>query len=165
MPYSKIESPSVAIIIASLYDDEELHKTIESCLSQIEVRLQIIVSLKYKTEYLLKEQKIIGDHEVIIVKRDDLGIANAWNNAIELINSNYVNFLGAGDYFCSSTSISSLLKWSNGVIEPCTVLYGDQFILKNRAKNKTPYSTIILTARKDPSELFRSSCNEPSSPE
>jgi glycosyltransferase involved in cell wall biosynthesis len=129
-----MKKPSISVIIASLHEDNELQQTIDSCLSQVRVRVRVIVSLKVKSEKPLIEHNVVGDHAVVTIRRDDQGIADAWNNAIDFVDTDYVSFLGAGDYYISPKSLESLFEGAPNLSLSNVVIYGDQSILRPGGK-------------------------------
>ena len=123
------ESPSIAIVIASLQDDEALRASIESCLSQEAVQLQLVVALKAATDPPAINTTETRGKTLTVVRRDDLGIADAWNFALDQVRADLIGFLGAGDRFHSTTSLSDLLAGLPRGAKPASVLYGNQQIV------------------------------------
>jgi len=125
-----MNAPSIAIVIASLHDDDELRRSVDACLAQTGVRLQVIVSLKSGSETPQVERTIAGNHALVTIRRNDRGIADAWNHAIDVVDTDYVAFLGAGDHFTSPTSLAMLLEQAPDLSAANVVLYGNQSILR-----------------------------------
>ena len=122
-------SPSITIVIAALTDDDSLSTTLASCTSQRDVQLDVIVSLKDKGAPRIESRTEAGC-TVTTIRRDDTGIANAWNHAIDRVESDLVGFVGSGDRFVSEWSLSQLVAGSSDDGGPDLVLYGDQLILR-----------------------------------
>lgn len=122
-------TPSITIVIASLYEDDALRQSVNACLAQVGVKLQVIISLKADRDTPQVESNLDGNHAVVTVRRKDQGIAEAWNYAIDHVSSDYVSFLGAGDHYFSQHSLSALFDDIPDLSASNVVIYGDQSIL------------------------------------
>lgn len=130
--------PSITIVIASLHDDDALKASVASCLAQTGVEVHLVLSLKSADNPPQVERRLEATKSVVIVRRNDSGIANAWNGALDYVETDFVGFLGAGDYFDSPQSLAALVRNAKGFDAANLVLYGDQQVLR-RDGASTPF--------------------------
>ncbi|MGR2661897.1 glycosyltransferase [Chromobacterium haemolyticum] len=129
----KFEGPIVSVIIASLRDDEALAMTVDSCLAQSGINLEIVTFIHnpdYEVTAPLVEIQQVNDKKLVKLHGNDSGIAEAWNAAVRLASGNFVVFLGAGDVFFSVNSLSKILEMAppESLKDKSTVIIGLQFI-------------------------------------
>jgi hypothetical protein len=125
-------NPQVSVIVASLYDDHELARTVKACLEQKEVFIDLIVCIKSSVSSAVILEEYHSEHIVKKVYRSDSGISDSWNFAISIAESDYALFLGRGDGFVSSHSLSNLLHARDAYPKSnFLVLYGNQYISSN----------------------------------
>lgn len=63
---------------------------------------------------MVPSRKIFENSRIIKVQKNNSGIYDAMNQALEYANGEYVLFLNAGDCFCNISVLSSFIKAING---------------------------------------------------
>lgn len=133
----------ISVIIASLNIDDSLIHTIDSCQKQIEVHLDLIISIKSRTDLIPRVvEDLSGNYPVSYIYYNDKGIADAWNISIKYASGDYFNFLGAGDLFIYPLSLNKLsLPYQQSDSEQTNTLvtYGKQLINCNRLRHSHIY--------------------------
>lgn len=128
--------PEVSVIIASMSEDAAFSVTMQSCLDQEGVDLEIVSFIKDASFDILSpmiQKKHTEGKKITILRGNDCGIADAWNQAVEHASGRLLVFLGAGDVFLFTRCIENLLKAatkSNDISEN-SVIIGMQFIRNN----------------------------------
>ena len=126
----------------------------------IEITMNSVLNQKYKNlEYVIMDggsndntMPIISDYKshfekknitLKVISEKDYGIYNAMNNSLRHIDSEYVLFLNAGDYFTNGDVISAIFKTPK--ILQYDIIYGDFFYyFKNYRKYaKSKHYTLL----------------------
>jgi glycosyltransferase involved in cell wall biosynthesis len=128
--------PQISVVIATLREDTAFLATVDSCLAQKGVDLEVISFIHDPTHEMSSpafQCDRINGKRVIKLRANDGGIADAWNAAVLSASGRLVVFLGAGDVFFSSSSIERLLKAGFEKLseDKEIVLIGTQFIRKD----------------------------------
>jgi glycosyltransferase involved in cell wall biosynthesis len=99
---------TVALVIATFNSSLSLEKCLRSCLSQTFQGLRVYVVDGGSSDGTL--EIISGFKNVsLICSENDLGIYDAWNKALRVINFDWVCFLGADDFFYSESVIEKMV--------------------------------------------------------
>ncbi len=133
-------------IITVCYNSEKLiQRTIESVLHQSYSNIEYILIDGNSTDSTLniiksfeKEARVMGiDYKWIC--EDDRGIYDAMNKAISLSNGIFLNFLNAGDYYCNTSIVKSVMPYLNS---ECNVFYGGTIHYNENIKYNRRYLEI-----------------------
>jgi glycosyltransferase involved in cell wall biosynthesis len=134
---------SVAVVTVTYNAGVGLRKTIESVITQSYGKLEywimdgkssdatLAIAEGYKAEF---EKKKIPYQ---IISQFDDGIFDAMNKSLNLIHSDYVIFLNAGDFFAGAEVVCSIFKNVNIYSD---VIYGNYYVYsKNKRKRYVSY--------------------------
>lgn len=94
----EIMKTKISIIIAVYNGAETLEKCLKSILGQSYNNYNLIISDGGSTDGTVEILKKYSESIYFWESKPDKGIADAWNNALNHINSEWVLFLGADDY-------------------------------------------------------------------
>jgi len=138
------EQTDVTVIIASVSEDDALAQTISSCLMQTGLNMQVVCFI-YSELHSVSNPNVsvckFSNTQVIKIRGKDSGIADAWNASLRFASGKYFIFLGAGDVFFSSLSLSRLLVFAPKIDPmPREVLVGLQFV-KSEGAGLRPWSS------------------------
>jgi glycosyltransferase involved in cell wall biosynthesis len=130
--FSYIECfPLVSIITVTLNSANLLKKTISSVIEQTYPNIEFIIidgGSNDSTHRYIKENK---NHISYYKSEKDNGIYDAMNKGIAQAKGQYLQFLNAGDYYCSEASLKKLIEVSNNDYD---ILYGD-ILLKHEKRS------------------------------
>jgi putative colanic acid biosynthesis glycosyltransferase len=122
--------PTLSIAIVTLNAKDTISKALESILHQTYKDYEIIVidgKSEDGTVELLKEHK---KHISVFVSEKDSGIYEAMNKALIFAKGEWIIFLGADDFFYSTSSLQEIFKNKNGFLKSDIVI--GNFIFKNK---------------------------------
>lgn len=128
--------PKVSVIIATLKEDKSFFTTVNSCLDQMGVDLEV-VSFVHDTKYQLSSPAIQtfqrNGKKIVMLRGNDRGIADAWNEAVQYASGELLVFIGAGDIFHTQMSVGNALEIAatKQALNDHIVFYGTQFVRKN----------------------------------
>lgn len=124
-------SYKLSVIIATLVDDAPFRITLASCASQIGIEIELVAFVKdvsYPLTSPSVNKELINGVELITIRGNDQGIADAWNTAILHATGGHLCFLGAGDYFYSATSVREIFALASKSDQIGNVFFGTQLI-------------------------------------
>ncbi len=130
--------PKVSIVTVTFNAAPLLPKTIESVLSQDYENLEYIIIDGGSTDDSISIIKKFEDKIDYWHSKPDKGIYDAMNKSLNHVKGDYVNFMNAGDYFKSPSTIKkvfSLLKDSPDLIYGDHEVIYDSFIKIKKAKS------------------------------
>ena len=90
--------PLISIITVVLNDVLKLEQTLQSVINHSNHRVEYIVIDGGSTDGTIEIIKKYDDQIDYWVSEPDLGIYNAMNKGLSLVNGNYVNFMNSGDF-------------------------------------------------------------------
>lgn len=97
--------PKLSIIVATYNSDKTLNNTLESLLNQTYSDFEVLIidglSKDNTVSIIKKFEKLFLNKNIpfIWVSEKDRGIYDAWNKGLNLVNSNWVSFLGSDDIY------------------------------------------------------------------
>lgn len=115
----------ITIVTSVLNAFEELLVTKKSIESQSYRNLQWIIIDGQSTDGTLDLLKEIYVDNLITISEPDSGIYNAWNKALNLVEGEWVIFLGAGDRFFSNNTLLECSFFLHDLHSKSTVVYGN----------------------------------------
>lgn len=124
-----------SIIVVTLNPGKRLKQTIDSIFSQTFADYEVIIKDGGSVDGALKnlqEQHYFAGKNVQVVEKEDTGIYDAMNQALQYVNGKFIQFLNCGDCFHDTTVLQSVYdKITNGGFEEQTphIFYGDQYNL------------------------------------
>ena len=124
-------SQKLTVIIATLDEGAPYKKTVESCLSQIGVDIEVVVFVKDNLHSLKNpsvSMQSINGVRITTIRGHDLGIADAWNTAIRYSTGDHLCFLGTGDFFYSNTSVRDIFSLAAKLNKINCVFFGEQLV-------------------------------------
>ena len=95
---------SITIITSSFNDDRSLEQTAKSIANQTIIPSWIIID----NDSTDSTRKVVSDYSHIVsifISESDSGIYDAWNKALQYVQSQWILFLGAGDTLVNSRVI------------------------------------------------------------
>lgn len=104
---------SVTMVIATLNVVDVIEETIDSCLSQ---------DFYFKKLVIIDGGSVDGTVDILNARTNDIaywvsendgGIYSAWNKALQVIDSEWITFLGAGDVWFDTRSLREMLNFAN----------------------------------------------------
>lgn len=101
---------SFSVIIATYNAEAFIEQSIESVLNQ-NLNVQIIIVDGLSTDRTMDRVRKYESKGVVVLSEKDFGVYDAWNKGIELASGDWLIFLGADDYFSSTTCIEELDKF------------------------------------------------------
>jgi len=130
--HSNKKTPLITIITSVLNGEEYLEKTIESVINQ---------TAKNQIEYIIIDGnskdgtvKIIEKYDKQInywISETDTGVYSAWNKALKQAHGEWICFIGADDYFCSTNTIEQVIPYLNQALPTYRVVYGKTLLINN----------------------------------
>lgn len=139
----------IAVVTVTFNAEQDIEVTLKSVLEQNYKNLSYVVmdggssdgTISIINSY--KEALLKKGIALQVISEKDNGIYNAMNNSLKYINSEYVLFLNAGDYFTDANTISAIFNDSN--ILEYDVIYGDYYLYyQNYRKYVESLSYIML---------------------
>lgn len=121
----------ITVITSTFNCGDDLKITADSIRKQTCKNIQWIVADGLSVDSTLD---IINDNLDIIsnwFSESDTGIYNAWNKACQLIEGEWVVFLGAGDYFHSNDTVQIICEKLSKLTPEVFIAYGDVLQLDN----------------------------------
>ncbi|MDE7322986.1 MAG: glycosyltransferase [Lachnospiraceae bacterium] len=120
-----------SIIVVCLNSGQRLCDTIESILNQTYENYEVIVKDGGSSDGSVEKlMKVCDDKRIRVYTKEDTGIYDAMNQAIELAQGEYYVFLNTGDSFYDETvldKITSEIKWRRSNNENADVIYGNLY--------------------------------------
>lgn len=105
---TKDRSPIFSIVTVCLNAGDNLLQTVNSVLMQDFTAFEIIVKDGISKDGFF--EKVPDDVRILKVQKEDTGIYDAMNQALEYANGQYVLFLNAGDFFYDSSVLESFYE-------------------------------------------------------
>jgi glycosyltransferase involved in cell wall biosynthesis len=102
--------PEVTVITVCKNAGDDLIRTCDSVLEQVDVKLQFIVKDGVSTDLSLSYLESIKDSRIEILSQSDHGIYDAMNQAFTKVKGKWCIYLNAGDCFYSNKSLKLILK-------------------------------------------------------
>jgi len=130
-----------SIIVVCLNAGQELLRTVESILSQTYPHFEIIVKDGMSWDGFV--ERLPSDERIRVVRQKDKGIYDAMNQAIPLVNGDYVLFLNCGDYFYNDKVLEKAGAWIGTDRVSGEIYYGDIY---NRRVNTRIASNPVINA-------------------
>jgi len=124
----------IAIVTIVRNDPEGLKETIQSLKSQAHQPDEFIVIDGASTDE--KTLEVIKSHQDFItswVSESDRGIYDAMNKGVRMAQSEWINFMNAGDRFYNENSLSSLFQ---GITDEASMIYGNSYFEPLPGKDK-----------------------------
>lgn len=164
-----MQKPFFSIIVVSLNAGERLKHTVESILGQSCEDYEVIIkdggSTDGSLDFLLKEKKFrylrknegigpllqkkedgeVRDNKIKLIIKEDQGIYEGMNQALEEAKGEYFLFLNCGDYFYDSWVLEKtkkVIEEKKGEKEKVGIFYGNLF---NRKQNSLITSSPKIT--------------------
>jgi glycosyltransferase involved in cell wall biosynthesis len=132
-------------IITVCYNAEAyIEATIKSVIKQNFDNFQYIIIDGNSTDNTLGIVKKYKDDITVIISEPDNGIYDAMNKGLKLANGQFVNFLNAGDVFCSSNILNKINDYIN---YDTKVISGDFNLINSRTGLNKLIRTKILTIK------------------
>jgi glycosyltransferase involved in cell wall biosynthesis len=104
---------SVTIIIATFNVVNDIEETINSCLSQDFNSKKIVIIDGGSRDGTVNILNARTSDIAYWISENDGGIYSAWNKALQVIDSEWITFLGAGDVWFDTASLSQMLTFAN----------------------------------------------------
>jgi glycosyltransferase involved in cell wall biosynthesis len=121
--------PKISVIIATMNVDNLIEKTLNSIISQTLKDIQIIIVDGNSTDNTLQVLHKYRKHISKLICESDTGIYDAWNKAIPFINSNWIQFLGAGDVLASNDLYEKMICDLNNAFPRHNMVYGNLLLM------------------------------------
>lgn len=120
-----LNNPRFTIITSTFNCSNDLEKTAQSIREQSYENIQWIIADGASTDetvnIIKKNSDIVSDW----FSEPDSGIYDAWNKASQLINGDWVIFLGAGDLLANENVLSNVSSKFLDLAENVSIAYGD----------------------------------------
>lgn len=124
-------------IITSTYNaSAQLGRTADSIRQQTHHNIQWIVVDGASTDDTSETVRACSDVVTTYISEPDHGIYDAWNKALPLIDGEWVLFLGAGDEFYSTSTLSELAECLRTATPTTNLVCGDVALLDANGKVK-----------------------------
>lgn len=117
-------SPLFSIVVVSLNPGQALHRTLASIESQTFRDFEIVVKDGGSSDGTIDYLKNKGDSIQLCVQADK-GIFDAMNQAIDLANGEYIQFLNCGDTFYDCDSLAKIADAIQTDKMNCDLYFGD----------------------------------------
>ena len=117
-------TPKISLIVASYNTAEELRPLLESYRAQTYANKELIFVDGGSTDgtpALMKEYASVIDRSV---SEPDKGIMDAWNKGLRMATGEWIQFLGAGDYFCDENVYADLVERCLAKNPESKIVYG-----------------------------------------
>jgi glycosyltransferase involved in cell wall biosynthesis len=103
--------PRITIVTVTYNAKQHLEKTIKSVIEQDHPNIEYIIIDGASADGTIDIIKKYGKHISYWVSESDSGIYDAMNKGIDAATGEWINFLNAGDTFCSTNTISTLSQY------------------------------------------------------
>jgi glycosyltransferase involved in cell wall biosynthesis len=139
----KMDNDLVTIVTVTYNAEALLEETILSVLNQSFPHIEYIIVDGGSADGTVE---IIQKYEAQIafwVSEPDEGIYDAMNKAVSRATGKWINFMNAGDTFCSHQTLWDLFLHD---VDDCDVIYGDRYYVKQHTKRlqkAKPIETIL----------------------
>lgn len=142
---SGCDGPRVAVILATYNPEESIRDSIQSVVDQTYGNIELI-TVDGSSEVWLKK---LGSELswLTYVSQDGEGVANAWNEGIDVADCEYISFLADDDYY-EPTKIERQVDFLKEL--GADIVYSDEYII-NQNGNITLVSGLDIT---DPQEHY-----------
>lgn len=117
-------NPKITIISAFRNGGEKAVSVVRSVLAQDYRNIQYCISDCESDDGSIDEILAIADERLDVVVRKDSGISDAWNNALQRADGDYIMFLGVGDYLLNSTLLNAMKLAESARADKRTILVG-----------------------------------------
>ena len=125
------DTPLITVVTVCLNSGEQLLETVQSVLSQACEGWEYLIKDGGSTDGSL--DRLSDDSRIRIEVSSDSGIYGAMNEAVDLANGRYINFLNAGDRFPSRDTLKVVSEAIRDASVPPDLVYGD-FLDERSAK-------------------------------
>ena len=102
----------VSVIIACYNSGASLESAILSVLNQSLVPVQLIIKDNHSTDPITKDILNRYQDQITWINQPDTGIYDAFNQALEMANGEWVYFMGADDQLATESVLEQLLKYA-----------------------------------------------------
>lgn len=116
--------PIITIITSTFNAGKDLPWTINSIKNQTYPNIQWIVADGGSNDDTVKLLQDNSDVIDVWFSEPDAGIYDAWNKALEYVQGDWVQFLGAGDELYENTTLEQVAEYLNGAYPEYEIAYG-----------------------------------------
>lgn len=102
----------ITIITVCLNSEKTIERTIKSVLNQSYKNIEYIIwdgDSKDRTKKIVK--KYLNDPRIVFISKKDKGPGDALNKSFKIANGQFLNFLGADDFFYDNTVIENVCSF------------------------------------------------------
>lgn len=118
-----IEKPSISIVTVVFNGEKYIEKTIKNVLNQTYKNIRYIIIDGGSTDNTINIIKKYEQKLYYWISEQDKGIYDAMNKAIKRCDTEWINFMNAGDVFYSDETIEILFR--NQIENQIDIIYGD----------------------------------------
>jgi len=129
-----IAQPIITIITSTYNVAQDIHRTIDSIRNQSYQNLQWIVVDGKSTDGTIE---ILKEHDDIIdywFSEPDTGIYDAWNKALEYIEGDWVQFIGAGDELYEKHTLEKVAHYLKDAYPEYELVYGQVMHISEKGR-------------------------------
>lgn len=132
---------TITIVTVCYNAEDNIERTMRSVLEQSFDNIEYIIVDGFSTDRTVERAKGFIEkynrRNVYIISEPDKGIFDAMNKGIKIASGDYINFMNVGDVFYDENVIENL--FGNMLSLEYGVVFGDQYINKERKKVMTPF--------------------------
>lgn len=133
---AQIDQPIITIITSTYNVAKDLHWTIDSIKAQSYPHIQWIVADGASNDGTVE---ILQEHNELIdywFSEPDTGIYDAWNKALEHVQGDWVQFIGAGDELYEPDTLTKVAKYLTDAHPEYDLAYGQVLHISEKGRKK-----------------------------
>jgi len=131
--------PLVTVIIPSYNHERYIAQAIESVSSQSYKEIELIVIDDGSKDQSLKIINTLAEkHGIIVIARENRGLAKTLNEGVGLANGKYISFLASDDYYLPSRIENAVLQFEKSANKVAAV-YCDGYIINDEGDKKCSF--------------------------
>lgn len=123
--------PKISVVTVCYNAADEIETTIKSVINQSYPNIEYLIIDGGSTDGTVDIIKKFSDKIAFWVSEKDKGIYDAMNKGIKIASGDFINFMNAGDYFYSDTTVEEAVKRFPNHTD---VIFGDS-VVKNKNNN------------------------------
>lgn len=139
-----VNSPLISIVTGVLNAATTIERTIQSVIGQTYSNIEYIIIDGGSNDGTIDIIKKYSDHISYWVSEPDKGIYDAMNKGIERAKGEWINFMNAGDLFCTNETVTQISQHITSILN---IIYGDTLLkynnnLTNKYKKAKEFESI-----------------------
>ena len=134
--------PKITVVIATMNVEGIIQETLDSIIAQTFTDFEIIIVDGGSTDGTLEILAAYESHVSRIIQGPDEGIYDAWNKATQFVNSDWVQYLGAGDILANKDVYQNIVGYLDMAKDDRTIVYGNLELISNNTGKKFEFVSI-----------------------